>query len=214
MSAMYIANDVETSGSTPGINSVLSWGACVITQQKLSPRERMDRGLTFYVEFKPLTYDYEIEAMRVGCIGLRCIADLRVGDKRYDTASQYFEPRLVLETLANCGETVQEGVQRFMEWVRTLNNKNTKIVPVVDTVFFDSCFIQHLFGVAGEQSPYGWSGIDLDSLYRGYLRDMSGDLCELGLIDSRAIAHCAIDDAIFLADMAGELIFHRIIADK
>lgn len=206
----YIANDIECSGGVVGTHSVLSWGACVVTsQEEMSHDEYVKNGMTFYTEFQPLTHNYEIEAMRVGCVGLRCLTDMD-SNPRHNPISKQFDPESVLQVLSNCGETVQNGVNRFVDWVNAIRKEDTKIVPVVDTVFYDSGFIQHIFGIAERSSPYGWSGLDLDSLYRGYSRDMSGNLRELGIIDNRRTKHNALDDAMFLADMARELIFKRI----
>lgn len=206
---LYIANDIECAGSMLGVHSALSWGACIVTAEEISRDEKIRRGLTFYVEFKPQSNYYELEAMRVGCVGLRCIENM-LNDSRYDTTSQQFEPQLVLNALAESGETVQTGVERFMKWLNTLTDENTKIIPVINTAFFDSCFIKYLFGIAKIQSPYGWSGIDLDSLYKGYTKNIDNKLNELGIVDNRQIAHCALDDSILIADIARELIFCRI----
>ncbi len=74
----------------------------------------------------------------------------------------------------------------------------------IANLFQDYCY------KTGEANPYGWSGIDLDSLYRGYAREMGANLKDLGLTDDRETAHCALDDAMYLADMASELIYRRI----
>ncbi|MDD3284760.1 MAG: hypothetical protein PHZ07_04155, partial [Patescibacteria group bacterium] len=99
---LYIANDVECTGHILSVHSVISWGACIITPEKISYNEKIRRGLTFYVEFKPQSNYYELEAMRVGCVGLKCIKNM-LSDARYDTTSQLFEPKLIFEALEKYG---------------------------------------------------------------------------------------------------------------
>jgi hypothetical protein len=171
--------------------------------------ELIERGLTFYAEIQPLSTDFDIGCMRVGCAGLRCIED-KLDDPRYQVESTEFEPRLALAALEAKGECVERVVQRFIEWLAVVVPEGAKIEPVVDTVFWDSCFIQHLFGTAGVMSPYGHSGVDLDSMFRGYSESRSANLKGLGIVDDREVAHCGLDDAIFLAKIARELILNRL----
>lgn len=209
--AVYIANDVECAGPMVGRHSVISWGACLVTPKRLSGEERIAQGLTFYAELKPHSHEYSHEAMKVACLGLSCLKD-KGDDPRYNPKAREFSPIDVLCLLDEKGDTVADAIARFRKWVSffAARDTDTSIVPVVDTTFFDPPFIQHLFSVTGEKPIYRWNGIDLRSLYAGYARDMNAGISELGMKDTRVTPHCALDDAIFIAQIAGELIFNRI----
>lgn len=183
---LYIANDIECAGSMVGVHSMLSWGACVVTHEQLTHKERIARGLTCYIEFKPLSREFDISAMRVGCSGLHCLKDVWQVPE-YDVTSRSFAPEKVLDILSAKGLSVHAGIAQFLLWLEDMKARTraTDIIAVTDTVFFDSCFIQHLFGTARARSPYGHSGIDLDSLYRGYIQDMAVSIRELKVPDTR-----------------------------
>jgi len=205
---VFIVNDVECSGQIIGVHGVLSWGACVVTPDSLTRNERIERGLTFYAEFQPLTKHYSIDAMRVGSVGLRCIGAFK-GLSAYDVASEEFNPERVLEALRDFGESVYAGTRRFKDWLKSVAGTD-EVVGVTDTVFFDAGFINYLFGFVGEHSPYGHKGIDLDSLCRGYARNMNCGLRWLSVPDARETPHCALDDAMHLANIASRLIYREI----
>ncbi|MBI4435674.1 hypothetical protein HY630_03310 [Candidatus Uhrbacteria bacterium] len=205
---LYIVNDIETAGHRVGGHAVLSWGACVVTREALTPAERRERGLTFYVELKPISREIELEAIRVGCVGLHCLR-LYKGDPRYDPSSTSFDPRLVFDALERDGLWISEAVERFLSWLERVR-EGKKVVGVFDTVLFDPAFIQLLFMHGSIASPYGHHGMDLDALHKGFARNMGAKLRDLGVPDTRETAHCADDDAMYLADIARVLIYERI----
>jgi hypothetical protein len=210
---LYIANDVEASGHMLGHDAPLSWGACVVPQDSLSKDELIRQGLVFYTELKPTSFNFDIEAMRVGCVGLRCIEGL--DHPKYDVTSPEFSPAAVLDVLAERGETLTNAVRRFKEWAVPLSNHAHGYYPiegVVDTTFFDSGWINYIFGMARERSLYGHRGLDLASVFRGYERNLDARLKSLGMVDDREVAHCSEDDAIFLAGQAREVLFKRMLA--
>lgn len=210
MDKIYIANDIECAGAGVGKHSILSWGACVVTEQPFSLAELKAKNLVFYIEIQPTSKEYEIEAMKIGCLGLECLEELKSRDVRYDPKKDDFDPSLVLDQLQKTGIPVRDAVDRALEWLDQVSG-GREVDPVVDTVFFDSAFLQWLFAHCDKKSPYGWSGTDLDSLYRGYTRNMNGKLSDLALPDTRGTTHCALDDAIFMAEIARELIYNRMI---
>ncbi len=139
---IYIANDIECTGNTVGIHSVMSWGACVVTREKLTKEERLKEGLTFYAEFKPKSSRFEPEAVKIGCAGLSFVKVMKVTDLRFDPASKEFDPGLVVTGLYDLGEGVFEGVSRFMRWIKDIKETaggDVRIVPVTDTVFLTPC---------------------------------------------------------------------------
>lgn len=206
---IYIANDIEAAGSNLIKHPILSWGACIVTKEDYSFSDLEVRGLTFYSELKPTATEFNIEAMKIGSLGLRCL-DHFGDDPHYNPKAPEFDPNLVLLALDEYGETVDDAVKRFLTWISQVIGKNRKIIGLFDTTIFDSARIEYLFSLAKENNPYGWSGIDIDSLFRGYMKDMVAGLKKLGLVDDRPVAHCALDDAIFTAKLARELIYKRI----
>lgn len=203
---IYIANDVECSGGRLGVDSVLSIGACVVTPTSLWERDYIERGFTFYREVKPQSRSFNIDAMRVGCRGLDCLAPYR-GDPGYDPESADFHPTLVLDVLERVGSPPAEVARDLVAWLKRVS-EGRKIEGVVDTAFFDGGFLRVLVDKFCDSSPYGWKGTDLASMYKGFARDAHAKLEELGVPDNRATPHRALDDAIFLAQTASKLIYN------
>lgn len=209
---IYIANDVESAGSRLGVHSTLSWGACVITREALSFEEYVNKGLVFYTELRPDSECYEIEAMRVGCSQLSCLERCLDGCA-YDTNSPDFRPDAVLELMQRNCERPVVAVSSFHWWVEQIKKqfKDEKVVGVTDTVFFDGGRVDALLGKYSVlPSPFGHSGLDMDSIYRGYVKRADAKLKELGVPDTRTRPHRADHDAVYLAQMARELLFNRM----
>jgi len=103
MNVKYIAVDVEASGPTPANYSLLSIGASVVGQS----------NRTFYKELKPISRNYVAEAMKVGCLGLRCLDDFKTQDDRYNPQSKSFRPDLVLDVLQEQGVEPREVMSQF-----------------------------------------------------------------------------------------------------
>ncbi len=205
---LFIANDVETSGPKLGVHSILSWGAALVTQEELTFRERSNRGLVFYTELKPDPHAaFDRESMKVGCSHLEVLKVLRREYPAYNPESSDFDPKLVLNLLADVGEDQAAAVSRFLDWVQRWKD-NRPVVGVADTVFFDSGFINLLLGkhLHNQPSPYGHSGLDLDSFYRGYAKRGDANLKEL-MSDDRDKPHRADHDAVYLAQQARVLIY-------
>src|SRR3989338_204813 len=93
MEKRYVSFDVETSGSSPGKYSMLSLGACLVD----------DPSITFYRELKPISMNFILEAMLVGCKGLKCLDGLKQF-KWYNPENTGFMPEKVLELLDVGGE--------------------------------------------------------------------------------------------------------------
>lgn len=207
---IYVANDVEASGNRLGFHPTLSIGACVVTREFLNFNELTKRGLVFYAEIKPYSLKFELEAARVGCSCLSCLDDIRKFDSRYDPTSAGFEPALVLEKMQNDCEEPALALERFKQWAECIS-EGQEVEGVTDTVFFDSghinlCFGRNIDGV----SPFGWTGLDLDSLYRGYTGREDAKLSELNLPDTRTKPHRADHDAVFLAQIARVLLYEKL----
>lgn len=211
MGRLYIANDVESAGGRLGIHSTLSMGAAVITPEKIAFNEYWDRGLVFYAELRPHSSVFEIEAMRVGCSQLVCLEEIKQKDSSFDVKSLLFSPRKVLELMMIHCEEASSAISRFSSWIEKIRNGNDKIVGVTDTVFFDGGRIDLLLSqYYNGQSPYGWSGLDMDSVFRGYMRNAYASLKTLGVPDERTKPHRADQDAVFLAQQARVLFFEKM----
>jgi len=207
---IYIANDVEASGNRLGFHSMLSLGACVVTREPLSFEEFIDSGLVFYAEIKPTSHEFELEAMKIGCLHLVCLDDIRKSDARYDPTSPDFRPNLVLERMQETSEEPEAALERFRMWVSRVSNEQ-EVEGVTDTVFFDSGYINLCFGtnISGN-SPFGWTGLDIDSLYRGYTKREDAKLSELNVPDTRTKPHRADHDAVFLAQITRVLLYEKL----
>ncbi|MBI4120829.1 MAG: hypothetical protein HY457_01040 [Parcubacteria group bacterium] len=207
---VYIANDVEAAGGLLGVHPTLSLGACVVTREPLTYKEYADKGLVFYAELKPTSLAFNLAAMRVGCLHLACLEGLRETDSRYDPTHDDFNPGLVLELMQKVCEEPASALHRFSEWVEKVSEGNP-VEGVTDTVFFDSGRINLCFGVHMERiSPFGWAGLDLSSLYRGYVKKPDVKLKGLNLPDTREKPHRADHDAVLLAQLARVLLYEKL----
>lgn len=207
---LYITNDVEAAGHRLGVHSTLSMGACVVTDEQLTFNEASLKGLVFYAELQPITFVYEIEAMRVGCLHLACLEEIRKTDPRYDPTHAKFSPALVLELMSATCESPGSAVRRFYEWVEQLRGSR-EVEAVTDTVFFDSGHFNLNFGQnSSVRSPYEWRGLDLSSMYRGFTADQNARLSGLGVVDDRLKPHRADHDAHYLARVARKLFVEEL----
>lgn len=206
---VYIALDVEAAGHRLNHHATISIGAALVTRTARTFDQYEAAGHVFYAELKPITREFEIEAMRVGCLHLKCLEGMRAHDLRYDPTHEKFDPRLVLDLLDRVGEDPKNAMDRFRTWIDTVRDDHPSI-GVTDTVFFDGGHISYNFGAYSEKlSPFGWSGIDLDSLYRGYMRRADASLKEL-TIPKPIKAHRADHDAVFLAERTRHVLYELL----
>ncbi len=207
---VYIVNDIEAAGNLLGVHPTLSLGACVVAREPLTYEEYRDKGLIFYAEIKPTSLSFELEAMRIGCSHLVCLEGIKTMDPRYNPTHQNFRPDLVLKRMQAVCEDPVSALNRFWEWVERVG-EGKSIEGVTDTVFFDSGHIDLCFGVYAKRvSPFGWKGLDLNSLYRGYAKRADARLRELNVPDTRQKPHRADHDAVFLAQIARVLLYEKL----
>ena len=207
---LHIANDVEGAGSRLGFHPTLSFGSCVVTREPLTFKEANERGLLFYTEIRPSSLTFEIEAMLVSCLHLKCLEGIRGKDSRYDPIHKDFNPLLVLKLMRERCEDPVVAMERFRTWVETVSN-GEEVEGLTDTVFYDGGHINLCFGLnSAKPSPFGWTGLDLDSLYRGYEKRADAKLRELGVPDNRTKPHRADHDAVLLAEMARVLLYEKM----
>ncbi len=190
MDKKYISIDIEASGSTPGMFSMLSLGACIVGAVEQQ----------FYIEFKPISSQYILEAMQKGCLGLRCLESLK-GQEVYNPKSPHFRPDLVLDILARDGVLPDPGMREFREWILD-STKGFEPRTIARPIVFDGSFINWYFDnfVGIDKNPLGHSGENLNCLYRGLERSMQVNVNRL--LPPAGLSHNALEDAIAQARVA------------
>lgn len=183
----YVSVDIESSGPTPGKYSCLSIGACIVG----------DIDKQFYAELKPISDNYIYEAMKVGCLGLKCLEN--ISDEIYNPKSNLFEPKKVLELLKEKGEDPKIAMRKFANWIKE-NTKGFKAVEVAAPVKFDGMFTAWYFDNFYEnENPLGYNGENINSFYRGLKKDLNVSVKELDIKIENIVLHNALDDAIMQA---------------
>ena len=202
-----IAIDFEAAGSRLGRQTTLSIGAVLVPRDRQrSFAEYEAAGHVFYAELKPISPSFDIKAMRVGCLHLECLDALRPTDPRYNPEHEAFDPELVLKLLDRVGEHPKSAIERFRTWINTATDNNPNIIAITDTVIADGGHLNFNFGAfSDEPSPFGWSGLDLDSTYRGYKQRPDASLKELP-VPEPVKKHHAAHDAAQLANRANYLL--------
>ena len=187
MDIQYIAVDVEATGSTPANYSIMSIGASLVGQPEK----------TFYIEVKPTSINYVTEAMKVGCLGLRCLDDLRATDERYNPESNAFRPDLVLEVLQEKGVEPITAMSEFGKWI---NKASKGKIPILasDCDAFDGMFIHFYFDKEGIKNPFGYGGVNIDSMYRGLVRNPFAQIEDSEFWEGE-LSHNALKDAVVQA---------------
>lgn len=181
----YISVDVETSGAYPWNSSMLSLGACEVG----------NTDNIFYAELKPINKEYLADAMRVGCRGLKSLENLQ-GFEKYNTLSDNFDSKATLDILSEKGEDPQKVMTEFSKWVRT-STKGYKPILAAAPIIFDGPFINYyLDKFCNEENPFGHSGEDINSMFRGKAGDITAGIKELSLREKMQLKHNALDDAV------------------
>ncbi len=198
MERKYISLDVEATGPVPENYSLLSVGACVVGE----------RNKQFYAELKPLTYygypaSFDHEAMKVGCLGLRCLEDL--SSDICHPSSKNFNPKKVLELLEIRGRDCKESMQDLNNWALDIS-KGFEPVLLTDVQPFDGSFVLWYFSNFEVKHPFGHKGVNIDVLYRGITGNMDSNLRDLGIKDDRKTPHNSLDDAVFQAKLAEKVL--------
>jgi len=87
---------------------------------------------------------------------------------------------------------------------------NKVVIPVTDTVFFDSPHVSAWIGASGVPgSLLGYSGRDLKSMYQGYTGRKNARLKELR-VDKNEQPHKADADAVELAQKTNLLVYEKL----
>ncbi len=84
----------------------------------------------------------------------------------------------------------KEAMQRFKDWI--IENASGKPVFVSDNNGFDWMFVCWYFWHFLGENPLGYSSQNLNSLYRGMMKDMG---VKIDSLRSRELTHDALEDA-------------------
>lgn len=186
---LYFSLDVESSGPAPGLYSMLSLGLCVVGAYHKQ----------FYRELKPITYRHKIEALKVGCLGLRCLEQIRRHDAHYNPESGDFSPRRVLHWLTTHGEPPLRVMCDLNNWVRAVAGSNRPVI-VAAPAAFDCSFVNYYFAAFFDgTNPFGHSAEDINSFYRGAVGNPDAHVEDLKIPDTRNSPHNALEDALYQA---------------
>lgn len=171
----YFCVDIESNGPHPVVSSMLSIGACVVG----------DRKNTFYAELKPLTPSYDLETFKIGASGLKSLKD-------YDFS--HFDPTEVMSILNKQGEEPEEVMTNFAEWIE-LNREGKRPIFCAAPVIFDGSFVSNYFFRFLQSNPFGYTGEDMQSMFRGYVHNLAASFKELRLRGA-GLNHNALEDAL------------------
>lgn len=187
MNKRYVSFDIEASGPTPGKYAMLSLGACIVGNTTVQ----------FYREIKPISKNFVASAMRVSARGLKCLADLR--DRlEFNPESKQFNPSKVLEVLEKRGEEPVKVMRDYALWVAE-NTVGFRPVEAAAPIKFDSMFTTWYFdNFYDGQNPFGHSGEDINSMYRGVTGNINSTISDLGL-RGLDLPHNALEDALIQA---------------
>jgi ribonuclease T len=176
----FISVDVETSGPVPVAFSLLSIGACVINLGTDQPVVAADYTKTFYCTLRPL-------------------------DGAGSDPAALEVAGFSLDDLAESGLSPQEAMIGFEEWVLAATG-SAKPVFVGLNAAFDWSFINYYFHHLLGRNPFGFSALDIKSLYMGTTGCDWGDTrssrmaATLGITHDK-MTHHALEDAEAQADL-------------
>ena len=129
----YVMVDIESDGPVPGLFSMISFGAVIVDR---------DLDKTFYSEIKPISDNYQIEALNVS------------GFSRQQTLS--FRDSFYAMT-------------EFDSWLATHVERP---IFISDNNGFDWSFINYYFWKHLGRNPFGFSSRNLNDLYKGLNKDL------------------------------------------
>lgn len=182
---LYISVDVETDGPVPGPYSLLAFGMYVVGGFDGACLRRPQRPLTFYRELRPISEDFQPEALDVN------------GLNREQLIAEGVDPVAAMDDAAAWVADVAEG---------------HRAVLVAYPVAFDWSFLYWYFErFCRTGSPFGHSScLDIRTLYQaqaGTVFDLSGKRnMPTELLPAAPHTHNALDDAIEQGDLFANLL--------
>jgi hypothetical protein len=182
---LYISADVETDGPVPGEFSLLAFGLAVVGRYDGRRFERQpEREQTFYRELRPISGQYEQEALAVnGLDRTRLLRD---------------------------GTPPEQAMAEAAEWVATVSDGHRPVL-VAYPVAYDWSFLYWYFERFTQRgSPFGHSScLDIRTLYQaitGNVFDRSGKEAMAAFLRPEAPhTHNALDDAVEQGELFANL---------
>lgn len=201
----FISVDIEMSGPTPGKYSMLSLGACVVG----------DTDKVFYAELKPISDGYVTAAMRVACLGLRCLASRP--EREYNPQHSRFDPSKALGLLREKGQEPSVAMRDFVRWSVESTLGCQPVLAAYPTPFDVGTILWYLDNFIEEprfvtkkddfvKHPFGQIARDIGDLCRGHYGNDDAKLEWLGVHERRRVVHNALEDAIQQARVMEELL--------
>lgn len=191
MKEVYISVDIEATGSVPTLYSMLSLGACVVSEE--GPPS------TFYREIKPIEgAGFEPEAMK------HCIFSEKTEARIH---AQGGGPHAILTALTELGVPPRTAMEDFATWLRTVSQKERgDIVFVGFNAPYDWGFVNHYFKkYFWGHNPFGINALDIKGYYMGMTncrwRETSKKKIDPRFRPQRRHTHHALDDAREQAEM-------------
>ncbi|MGO9762494.1 MAG: 3'-5' exoribonuclease domain-containing protein [Solirubrobacteraceae bacterium] len=178
---LYLSLDIETDGPIPGPYSMLSLGACVAGRFNGEVFERLNpTSATFYIELRPIAETSEPAALKV---------------TQLDRAA-----------LVRSGADPADAMNRFVDWIAELADKDRPIVCAYPAGFDWMFLYWYLQSYASDQSSLRFSSVlDVKTMYAVKARvpfERAGlDDLPPFLRSSRRHTHNALDDALQQADV-------------
>ncbi len=195
MENVYFSVDVEASGKDPQRFSMLSLGSCLVGRVED----------TFYREIKPINQEFQEQAMRIGCLGLRSLEEIGKHDLTYNPCYEVFNPIQVMSHLQQQGEEARDVMDNFKNWV-IQKSEGKKPVFISTPVTFDYTFVSRYFSLFTIQNPFQEKQ-DPRALYEELIRTKDLSIDQLGL-NTRELnqTHNALEDAILQARIFEKLL--------
>ncbi len=167
----FVSVDVEASGPVPGEYSMLSLGACVVGAAEQN----------FYVELKPITKNFDVQALSVAGFDL--------------------------EQLARDGTEPARAMQDFATWLKQVTPRDETPIFCAYPLAFDWMFVAYYFHRFLGRNPFGYSGFDFKSYYMG----LTGERWDEILLKQKFpleqdLTHNAREDAIAQAKLLEQMI--------
>lgn len=190
---VYLSVDVEASGPFPGIFSLVSIGAVVVRSDGHG-RWRVDEGLGYYRELKPLEGAAELEAA-TNIHGLS------------------------REHLLEHGGEPAEVMQEFADFFKDLQKRFKKVIPAAWPASFDAPYIGWYLQFFTGDNPTGWSTFDIPSYGMGLFcchRNALRNLMKKAGIEfgQNPTPHNALADAVEQGQTLANLLNHARLVRK
>ena len=185
MKKIRVHIDVEASGPIPGDYSMLSFGACLSDNPKRN----------FYVELAPISGNYVLAAMRIGCLWLESIDR---SQPQFNVQNEQFDPVETLTELTLKAAAPLVAMQRLHKWLLKIggSNPNRQLEFWSDNPSFDGMFLYwYWHHYLSEPDFLGHNIHSTADVFKGYMGSTDVSYRSIQVFDNLR-EHHAGDDAI------------------